>query len=69
MLRNIPLLLQLFFWYFAVLRTLPAPKQSVEIFGAAFLNNRGLFVPSPIFEPGFGWVARTNGPEEGSPMT
>ena len=56
-LRNIPLLLQLFFWYFAVLRTLPAPKQSVEIFGAAFLNNRGLFVPSPIFEPGFGWVA------------
>ncbi len=55
-LRNIPLLLQLFFWYFAVLRNLPAPKNSVEILGAAFLNTRGLFVPSPILESGFGWV-------------
>ena len=55
-LRNIPLLLQLFFWYFAVLRNLPAPKQSVDILGAVFLNTRGLFMPSPVFEPGFGWV-------------
>ena len=55
--RNIPLLLQLFFWYFAVLRNLPAPKNSVEILGAAFLNTRGLFVPSPILGPGFGWIA------------
>ena len=55
-LRNIPLLLQLFFWYFAVLRNLPAPKNSVEILGAAFLNKRGLFLPSPILEDGFGWV-------------
>ncbi len=55
-LRNIPLLLQLFFWYFAVLRNLPAPKESVEILGAAFLNKRGLFMPSPILEPGFGGV-------------
>ncbi|MFQ6022489.1 MAG: amino acid ABC transporter permease [Acidiferrobacterales bacterium] len=52
-LRNIPLLLQLFFWYFAVLRTLPGPRQSVSLFDAFFLNNRGLFSPSPIFEPGF----------------
>jgi general L-amino acid transport system permease protein len=52
-LRNIPLLLQLFFWYFAVLRTLPSPKNSVELFGSFFLNNRGLSSPSPIFEPGF----------------
>ena len=55
-LRNIPLLLQLFFWYFAVLRSLPAPKNSVEFLGAAFLNKRGLFVPSPVLEDGFGWV-------------
>jgi len=55
-LRNIPLLLQLFFWYFAVLRTLPSPRNSVEVFGSFFLNNRGLTSPSPILEPGFSTV-------------
>ena len=45
--RNIPLLLQIFFWYFAVLRALPKPKQSIEFMDAIFLNNRGLFVPDP----------------------
>ncbi|WP_210398293.1 amino acid ABC transporter permease [Motiliproteus sediminis] len=53
--RNIPLLLQIFFWYFAVLRALPAPRQSIE-FGSAFLNVRGLYLPSPVFESGFGLV-------------
>jgi general L-amino acid transport system permease protein len=52
-LRNIPLLLQLFFWYFAVLRTLPGPRQSVTLLDTFFLNNRGLFSPKPILEPGF----------------
>jgi general L-amino acid transport system permease protein len=58
-LRNIPLLLQLFFWYFAVLRALPSPRQSVQLFDTFFLNNRGLFSPSPIFAPGFTlvWIA------------
>lgn len=56
-LRNIPLLLQIFFWYFGVLRVLPSPKQgSVEIFGLAFLNNRGLFSPKPVPEDGFNVV-------------
>jgi general L-amino acid transport system permease protein len=50
--RNIPLLLQLFFWYFAILRPLPAPRQSVEVAGLAFLNNRGLFLPRPVVEQG-----------------
>ncbi len=45
-LRNIPLLLQIFFWYFAVLRALPAPRQSFDVGGAIFLNNRGLFLPT-----------------------
>ena len=45
--RNIPLLLQIFFWYFAVLRALPKPKQSLEFMDSIFLNNRGLFVPDP----------------------
>jgi len=55
-LRNIPLLLQLFFWYFAVLRTLPSPRNSVELFGSFFLNNRGLTSPAPIPEAGFSTV-------------
>jgi general L-amino acid transport system permease protein len=43
--RNIPLLIQLLFWYFAVMQTLPAPRQSLRIAGIIFLNNRGLFIP------------------------
>ncbi|WP_321339781.1 amino acid ABC transporter permease [uncultured Cohaesibacter sp.] len=50
--RNIPLLLQLFFWYFAVLRSLPHPKNSSSIFDTFFLNNRGLYMPRPVFEDG-----------------
>lgn len=56
-LRNIPLLLQIFFWYFAVLRPLPGPRQSIEIGGFAFANNRGLYTPKAILEDGFGVVA------------
>lgn len=54
-LRNIPLLLQMFFWYFAVLATLPIPKNSI-IFGDFFLNKRGIYSPNPIFQEGFGIV-------------
>ena len=50
--RNIPLLLQIFFWYFAVLRALPKPKQSIEFMDSIFLNNRGLFIPDPNFSEG-----------------
>jgi general L-amino acid transport system permease protein len=49
--RNVPLLLQLFVWYFGVLRTLPAPRQTIELGGILFLNNRGLYLPQPGFEP------------------
>jgi len=54
--RNIPLLLQIFFWYFAVLSNLPSPRQSVEVGGALFLNNRGLYLPAPMTQDGFGLV-------------
>jgi general L-amino acid transport system permease protein len=54
--RNIPLLLQLLFWYFAVIRPLPGPRQSLSLFGLAYLNNRGLNVPRPVFGDGFGLV-------------
>ncbi|HIP29648.1 MAG TPA: amino acid ABC transporter permease [Sulfurospirillum arcachonense] len=45
--RNIPLLLQILFWYNVVLKALPSPKQSMEFKGDIFLNNRGLIIPSP----------------------
>lgn len=50
--RNIPLLLQIFFWYFAVLQALPSARQSLSLGEAIFLNVRGLYFPSPIFEVG-----------------
>jgi len=53
LLRNLPLLFQMLFWYLAVLGTLPNPRQSVSLFGGAFLSNRGLVIPRPIGEPGF----------------
>ncbi|WP_413742219.1 amino acid ABC transporter permease [Sodalis sp. RH15] len=46
--RNIPLLLQIFFWYFAVLRNLPGPRQSINAFDMIFLSNRGLYMPMPL---------------------
>ena len=51
--RNIPLLLQIFVWYFGVLRPLPGPRQSVNFFDTIYLNNRGMFTSKPIFEDGF----------------
>jgi general L-amino acid transport system permease protein len=50
LLRNVPLLLQIFFWYFAVLSALPQPRRSHALFGAIFLNNRGLYLPMPVVE-------------------
>jgi general L-amino acid transport system permease protein len=47
--RNIPLLLQLLFWYNAVLTPLPQPRNSVEMGAGFFLNSRGLFMPRPIY--------------------
>ncbi len=55
LIRNLPVLLQLLFWYNAVLKALPEMRDSVVIPGA-FLNNRGLFIPQPIFHQGFGAV-------------
>ena len=55
--RNVPLLVQLLFWYNAVLKGLPGPRQSLALFGSAFANNRGVFVPAPAPGPGFGAVA------------
>jgi general L-amino acid transport system permease protein len=52
--RNIPLLLQLLFWYNAVLKALPGTRESFAIPGGGFLNNRGLFLPQPVLQPDSG---------------
>jgi general L-amino acid transport system permease protein len=56
LIRNLPLLFQLLFWYLAVLGTLPGPRQSISLFGEIFLNNRGMIVPAPVAGEGTGAV-------------
>jgi general L-amino acid transport system permease protein len=53
--RNIPLLLQLLFWYVAILAPLPGPEHSLSLPGV-LLNNRGLNLPALTFAPGALWV-------------
>jgi general L-amino acid transport system permease protein len=48
LIRNLPLLFQILFWYLGVLGTLPGPRQSLSLFGEVFLNNRGVIVPAPV---------------------
>ncbi|RBW46152.1 amino acid ABC transporter permease [Psychromonas sp. B3M02] len=50
--RNIPILLQILFWYNVVLAALPGPRQSFAYLDSVFLNNRGLLLPEPIFQSG-----------------
>ena len=50
--RNIPLLLQIFIWYFGVLRLLPAKREAADLGIFGFLNVAGLYLPNPIFEKG-----------------
>ncbi|WP_338723457.1 ABC transporter permease subunit [Devosia sp. XK-2] len=55
--RNIPLLLQLFFWYFAVLKAMPAVRESIQLPFDSFINQRGIMVPKPTPDQEFTWVA------------
>lgn len=57
--RNVPLLLQLVFWYGGVLVALPKPKDSLSLWDIIFLNVKGLSTPRPIPEPEFWFVAAT----------
>ncbi len=43
--RNVPLILQLVFWY-AILIHMPGPRQSLDFFNLAFLSNRGMVMPA-----------------------
>jgi len=52
LIRNLPPLFQILFWYLAVLSALPSPRQSISLFGSFFLSNRGFVVPKPIAQAG-----------------
>ena len=47
--RNIPLLLQIFFWYFAALRALPMPEDAPLLLGSSYMTIKGLFTPAAIW--------------------
>ena len=51
--RNVPVLLQIFFWYNIFINIFPHPKKSFSFFDMVFLNQRGLYLPKPILENGF----------------
>jgi general L-amino acid transport system permease protein len=53
--RNIPLLLQMLFWYVAILSPLPGPADSLKLPGV-ILNNRGFYLPAPVFSGEALWV-------------
>jgi general L-amino acid transport system permease protein len=53
--RNTPLLLLLLFWYNAVLKSLPGPRQSISVGDVVFLNNRGLYLPVPVARDSAVW--------------
>jgi len=55
--RNIPLLFFMLFWYFGVIAALPGPRNSIAFFSVAFLNNRGLTIPLPNDAAPFGRAA------------
>jgi len=48
--RNIPLLLQIFFWYYAALRALPLPENAEPWFGVTYMTIKGYYIPSMIWE-------------------
>ncbi|EGQ8201173.1 amino acid ABC transporter permease [Vibrio cholerae] len=54
--RNLPLLLQIFFWYFVVLQALPSARESMHLGEWFYLNIKGLYLAKPIFESGSIWV-------------
>lgn len=54
--RNLPLLFQILFWYLGVLAAMPSARQSLSFFNLAYFNNRGVVLAKPIFNDGSGIV-------------
>ncbi len=57
--RNVPLLIQIIFWFIVVFSTLPPPRGSYDFLDIFFLNNRGFYFPAPVFEANSGWTIIT----------
>ncbi len=55
-LRNIPLLVQLLFWYVAISKLFPNVRQAINFWDMIFLSNRGIYSPRPVAEADFGIV-------------
>ncbi|MEM6838627.1 MAG: ABC transporter permease subunit [Cyanobacteria bacterium P01_C01_bin.120] len=55
--RNVPLLLQLFFWYFAVYGVLPAPENQINLGGLLIASKRGVYIPWPQSGAALLWMA------------
>lgn len=49
--RNVPVLIWIIIWYFGVFLQLPAPKKAINLGDTVFISNRGMYVPSPEFQP------------------
>lgn len=54
--RNVPVLLHILFWYGLIINTLPHPRRAIEPFSSVYLTNRGVYLPEPVWQPGFGVV-------------
>jgi general L-amino acid transport system permease protein len=54
--RNVPLLVQLFFWYAIITENLPGPRQALEPLPDVYLSNRGIFFPVPARDAAYAWV-------------
>jgi general L-amino acid transport system permease protein len=54
--RNVPLLVQLFFWYAIISENLPGPREAVNPFAGVFLSNRGIAVPVPTAHAAYWWM-------------
>ncbi|MFT5486920.1 MAG: general L-amino acid transport system permease protein [Paracoccaceae bacterium] len=55
--RNTPVLLLILLWHGIIINTLPHPREALSLGGSVFISNRGFYVPAPVTEPGFWWVA------------
>lgn len=54
--RNVPVLLQLFFWYAVITQAFPSPRQALEPLPGVFLSNRGIKIPLPVVEAAHIWL-------------
>ena len=54
--RNVPLLVQLFFWYAIITENLPGPRAAIEPAPGVYLANRGIFFPVPAWNPAHAWM-------------